>query len=364
MSTGKRPEISVVMSVYNGEKYLSETLESVCFQTFDDWELIAVDDCSADATPEILKEYALRDGRIKVIRNERNMKLAASLNRAVENACGRYIARIDADDICLPNRLERQFAFMESRSDVDLSSCRFFTQKDGKISSGGGGGPCDADSVKAMLLFANPILHPGVIAKSSVMKSFRYNEALTCTEDLDLWTRMAANGKRLEIQDEYLVIYRLHPSQITATTAERQRTEVLGIQERYFSSLGMSMSDSERSYYIDGMYFKDAEKIDIGEFSHFARHLKKLLDGCGISDKYALDRALIEVLAEYKRKGISPVKIVLGAVRAGISPLFFVGELSRRKRRARADGLRCIAAAEKIGLHRTGKSDTFPTFSE
>lgn len=363
MSDGKRPEISVVMSVYNGERYLGEALESLCAQTFDSWELIAVDDCSTDATFGILEEFAQRDKRIRVMRNERNLKLAASLNRAVENACGRYIARMDADDICLPNRLERQFAFMESRGDVDLSSCRFFTEKDGRISSGGGGGPCDAESVKAMLLFANPILHPGVIAKSGVMKSYRYDEALTCTEDLDLWTRMAADGKRIEIQSEYLMIYRLHSSQITATVTPKQRTEVLDIQKRYFASLRAPMSEKSENYYTDGMYFKDSAKISMREFSCFARSLKKSIGNCGTLEKEALDRALIEVLAEYKRKGLSPVKIIIGAANAGISPIFFSGELSRRKKRARADGHRCIAVAERIGLHRTGKSETFPTFS-
>ena len=93
------------MSVYNGEEYLSETLDSILAQDFPDLELIAVNDCSTDSTRNILEEYAKKDGRIKVLNNEKNLKLPSSLNKALLDSCGKYAARMDADDICLPDRL-------------------------------------------------------------------------------------------------------------------------------------------------------------------------------------------------------------------------------------------------------------------
>ena len=140
MNKVNAPKISVIMSVYNGEDYLAEAIESVLGQSFEEWELIVVNDCSTDRTGEILQQFALRDARVKVVTNEINLRLPSSLNKALLLANGKYIARMDADDICLPERLEKQYLFMEQNADVALSSCRFMTLKNGVISSGGCGG--------------------------------------------------------------------------------------------------------------------------------------------------------------------------------------------------------------------------------
>ena len=122
-----KPDISVIMSVYNGETYLEEAIESVRKQTFKNWELIIINDCSTDSTSEILADFSLRDERIKVYTNEVNLKLPSSLNKAISLCSAKYIARMDADDICLPERLEKQYKFMEENRDVALSSCSFLT---------------------------------------------------------------------------------------------------------------------------------------------------------------------------------------------------------------------------------------------
>ena len=114
------PEISLIMSVYNGEDYLREAIDSVLMQTFSAWEFIIINDCSTDGTAEILSEYAARDERIKVYTNEVNLRLPSSLNKALSYAQGKYIARMDADDICLPDRLEKQYEFMEKNPDTLL----------------------------------------------------------------------------------------------------------------------------------------------------------------------------------------------------------------------------------------------------
>jgi glycosyltransferase involved in cell wall biosynthesis len=93
-----KPDISVIMSVYNGETYLAEAIESVRKQTFQNWELIIINDCSTDSTGEILADFSLRDERIRVHTNEVNLKLPASLNKAISLSNGKYIARMDADD--------------------------------------------------------------------------------------------------------------------------------------------------------------------------------------------------------------------------------------------------------------------------
>ena len=352
------PEISVIMSVYNGEDYLEEAIQSVMAQTFSAWELIVINDCSTDKTPEILQRLAENDARIKVHTNETNLRLPTSLNKAISFAQGKYIARMDADDICLPNRLEAQYAFMEQNPSVALSSCRFMTLKNGVVASGGCGGRCDDASIRALLLVTNPILHPGVIAKAEVMRALGYDTTLTCTEDLELWTRFAMQGYKMQIQPQYLMLYRLHDKQITETTKERQRREVTGIQEKYYGKFLSVMDEAQAAFYIDGIYFRDNKNI--GEFCDFCRRLRKENQKTKAFHRDALSYALFEILAEYKRRGLAKGEL-LRALRM-FSPAFLFKEIPARKRRARQDGAECIAAAKTIGLVPCGGTPEFPVF--
>lgn len=353
-----KPDISVIMSVYNGEAYLEEAIESIRNQTFKNWELIVINDCSKDSTAEILADFVLRDERIKVHTNEVNLKLPASLNKAISLSTGKYIARMDADDICLPERLEKQYEFMEENSDIALSSCRFMTVKNGVYASGGAGGRCDSEGLKAMLLVANPILHPGVIAKAEVMKKLNYDTTLTCTEDLELWTRMVMENYKIAILPECLLIYRLHDKQITSTTFERQHTEVLKIQQKFYGALFEKMPEDMQDFYISGVYFK--ENADISRFLEYAKWLKDAATGS--FDKNAVDYALLEILAEYKRCGVSKGDIIKGMVK--FNPFFLVKEFMRRKKTAGIDIEKCMKVATDYGLKQTSGTREFPIFEK
>lgn len=354
------PLISLIMSVYNGEEYLSETLESILAQDFPYWELIAVNDCSSDSTRDILEEYAKKDSRIKVLNNTQNLKLPTSLNKALLASSGKYAARMDADDICLPDRLSKQYAFMEQNPDTDISCARYMTLKNGKVCSGGGGGKCDPHSVRALLLVTNPIIHPAVIAKSKVMKRLLYDTTRTCTEDLELWTRAAYLGYRIKIQDEYLLLYRIHEKQITQTTLSRQRTEVAEIQRRYYSTLLSPMNAELEQFYINGIYFR--EKPDIYGFRRFFEFVRSCNSKTNSFNDYDIRYAALEILAEYKRCGVSKSDILKGILYLG--PLFCALELCKRKKRARLDGKKCTLAAQSIGYSKSGGSDEFPSFSK
>lgn len=356
----KEIKISVIMSVYNGEAYLAEAIESVLGQSFTDFELIVINDCSSDRTGELLAHYASQDARVKVHTNEVNLRLPSSLNKAISLAQGKYIARMDADDICLPDRLEKQYAFMEAHPDVALSSCRFITLKNGVFSSGGCGGKTDHESIKALLLVTNPILHPGIIAKAEVIRALGYDKSFTCTEDMELWSRFVMSGYKVEIQSEYLMVYRLHDKQITETTRERQRGEVLTIQKRYYAALLAEMDEDVEQFYINGIYFRD--QADIGRFFAFFRWLKGINHKQNKVDKEALYYAMFEILAEYKRKGIPKPQIIRFMFAFGLS--FLIKELPARKRRAMQDGRKCIESAAKIGLKQSGGSPQFPIFSK
>lgn len=353
-----KPEISVIMSVYNGETYLKEAIESVMNQTFKNWELICINDCSTDSTSEILAELASRDERIKVHTNEVNLKLPTSLNKAISLSSGKYIARMDADDICLPDRLQKQFQFMEENQDIAMSSCRFMTVKNGVYMSGGAGGRCDNNALKARLLVTNPILHPGVIAKAEVMKELNYDATLTCTEDLELWTRMAMKNFKMAILSECLLIYRLHDKQISVTTLERQRAEVTKIQQKYFEVFADKMDDDMSAFYISGIYF--VEKPDISKFLAYAKWLRKSAGKkVGVSN---VNYALFEVLAEYRRRGVSKSDIIKAMM--SFNPLFLAKEIIRRKKSAKKDIEKCLEVAKSLGLSQTAGTKEFPIFEK
>ena len=354
------PKISLIMSVYNGESYLSEAIESVLSQTFEDFELIVINDCSTDGTGEILNRYSQQDSRVKVYTNEENLRLPSSLNKAMSYAQGKYIARMDADDICLPERLEKQYKFMEENPDIALSSCKFMTLKNGIVSSGGCGGKNDRDSIKALLLVTNPILHPGIIAKADIIKKLGYDKEFTCTEDMELWTRFVMEGYNVEIMPDYLMIYRLHDKQITETTLEKQHKEVVSVQKRYFAKFLDVMNDELEEFYISGIYFR--EDTDVNKFCKFYRWIKNVNRKTKGIDSEALDYAMFEIFAEYKRKGIKMADLIKGVLAFGIP--FILKEIPGRKRRARRDGLRCIESAEKTGLKYSGGTLEFPIFSK
>lgn len=353
-----KPDISVIMSVYNGEEYLREAIDSVRKQTFENWELVIINDCSTDSTGEILAAFSLEDERIKVHQNEVNLKLPKSLNKAISLCSGKYIARMDADDICLPDRFEKQFKFMEKNPDVALSSCRFLTVKNGVYASGGAGGRCDCEALKAMLLVTNPILHPGVIAKAAVMKKLKYDTSLTCTEDLELWTRMVMEAQKIQILPEYLLIYRLHDKQITSTTLERQHTEVLKIQKKYYESLLQNMGEEMQEFYISGIYFR--EQADIHGFLEFAKWVKRI--NTKNFDMNTINYALLEILAEYKRCGVSKSDVMKAMLT--FNPCFLIKEMIRRKQMAKCDILKCMKVAKDIGLRQTSGTKEFPIFEK
>lgn len=353
-------KISIIMSVYNGEEYLAEAIDSVLRQSFRDFELIVINDCSTDRTAELLKQYEAQDTRVKVHTNEVNLRLPSSLNKAISLAEGKYIARMDADDICMPDRFEKQYAFMEAHPDVALSSCRFMTLKNGVIASGGCGGKTDNESIKALLLVTNPILHPGIIAKAEVIRELGYDKAFTCTEDMELWSRFVMSNHKIEILPEYLMIYRLHDKQITETTRERQRGEVIAIQKRYYAYLLEEMGAEFEKFYINGIYFRDG--ADVRQFCNFFHWLKAVNRKNGKIEKEALYYALFEILAEYKRKGTAKTDILKAMLAFGIP--FLVKEIPARKKRAVLDGHKCIESAAKIGLTPCGGSPECPIFSQ
>lgn len=224
------PVVSVIMSVYNAEKFLAEALESIINQTFDSFEFIIIDDGSSDGSRLILEAYSRQDNRLKLVSRE-NRGLTASLNEGILLAKGTFIARMDADDIALPYRLEHQLQWLEKTgADICGSWMKIFGGNDKRVIKF-----AQTDrAIKMALMFYSPFAHPSIMVKADLIKALLYNEAYQVAQDYDLWERAAEAGWKMTNVPEVLLLYRVHATQITSRTANRQQELSQSIRRRYW----------------------------------------------------------------------------------------------------------------------------------
>jgi len=195
------PKISVIMSVYNGGKYLREAIESILNQTFTEFEFIIVNDGSTDNSREIIQSY--NDERIKIINNEENIGLPKSLNNALKAARGEYIARQDADDISLPNRFEEQIKYFEKHPEVMLLGTNaYIINESGKTIRKY---ICPSNPAESLFKL-NQLVHGSVMFKKEIIEKVGlYNELLRYVQDYEFWARAT---KHYEVRSLNSVLYK------------------------------------------------------------------------------------------------------------------------------------------------------------
>lgn len=230
------------MSVYNNETYLNDAVESILNQTFQNLELILIDDGSTDSTPDIIKEF--NDSRIITLKNNLNKGLAASLNYGITQAQGKYIARMDSDDISHPERLEKQFNFMENNPQTGL--CGTFVETLSENKPQKFEYSTDPEKVRCELLFYPAVAHPSVMIRAEVLKknNLAYDESFKYAQDYDLWARLSEHTPITNIP-EILLTYRVHPKTITSEARSEQLTFARQIRNRYFTKLNINPSEEE-----------------------------------------------------------------------------------------------------------------------
>lgn len=203
------------MPVYNTALYLREAMDSMLSQTFTDFELIVLNDCSPDNAEEILDTYD--DPRIVRYKGEMNVGLSNVLNIGIEMARGKYIARMDSDDISLPNRLQVQVDFLEAHPEIDLVSVgmQLFGDKEEIWVR-----EQDFEELKICALFYSPVLHASSMWRRDAFEKqgLRFRQEMVPSEDYDLWTRALVKGLKLVNLPEVLYQYRIHGTQATSQT--------------------------------------------------------------------------------------------------------------------------------------------------
>jgi glycosyltransferase involved in cell wall biosynthesis len=222
-----KPLVTVVLPCYNAALYVEEAVRSIMCQTYSNLEILLIDDCSTDNTSAILLRLAQEDKRITIIRNEQNLKLVKTLNKGIDEAKGKFIARMDADDISLPERIEKQVEFMLLHPEVDLCGTNYsiIDGKGNKIEASVTM-PLTSKEIATALLFTCPIGHPTVLFKKDTIQNLgKYDEKMINIEDYELWLRVAANGLIVNLP-EPLLKYRWHGDNISIVGRDVKRSSV------------------------------------------------------------------------------------------------------------------------------------------
>lgn len=244
----KDPAISVAMSVYNGERFLREAVDSILAQSFEDFEFLILDDGSTDESSAMIREYAARDSRVRPILRE-NRGLIASLNQLIEEARAPLIARMDADDISKPDRFEKQVAFLAANPDYGVvGSSSEDMDEDGNVTyHEGTGHPLTHEDFLATIGTGGQLIcHPVAMFRRDIVRSVGgYHAAFRHCEDFDLWLRLASVTKLGNIA-EPLLRYRHSASQVSSRHATEQHVGAAIAELAYYERLAGRPDPTEK----------------------------------------------------------------------------------------------------------------------
>jgi len=223
------PAVSVVMTVYNGERFLAEAVESVLGQTLSDLELVVVDDGSTDSSGRMLAEYAAIDPRV-VVHRQANSGAPAALNRALELASAPLVARLDADDVSMPDRLEEQRRFLLEHPQVGMVGGQAAVIDENGREVAEMRFPLSDEAIREQLRHTTAFVHSSVMLRKELLsRTGGYRAQFETAEDLDLWLRVAACSKLAHLPQE-VVSYRIHPNQVS-NKIELQAVRILAARE-------------------------------------------------------------------------------------------------------------------------------------
>lgn len=248
MGINKMPLVSVILPVYNCQKTISEAIESVIEQTYTKWELIVCDDCSTDATYDILKQYKSKLGeKMVLLQNKQNSRIAVTLNHCLEHIHGDYIARMDGDDLSISTRFEKQVEFLMNNSKYDLVGSQMISfDDDGDI----GVVPINEIPDKYSLRYNTPFCHATIMAKKEVyrtLKGYTVSENIKRCEDVDLWFRFFHEGfEGYNLQEP---LYKVR----TRKEDYKRRTLSHSLEAARVCFKGFKLLNYPKKYYIFGL---------------------------------------------------------------------------------------------------------------
>lgn len=283
--------ITVLLPIYNAEKYIKVTIQSILNQTFKNFELLIINDGSTDKSVEVINTF--KDNRIQLIHNSINLGLIKTLNKGIDLAQGKYIARVDADDIAMPDRLERQVAFLENNPQYALVGSQANFIFGDKLSKTLFSMETNPEILPVLSLFTCPFIHPSVMIKADILKEFYYDEEFTTAEDYELWTRILKKYPCANLP-ESLLQYRIHDSNISTTQNDKQLNSVRRIYQANLKHIKMPYTESDLDIYlkISGSYQKKISLVDLKNMSEWLVKMQRHLLQEGIYDKNVVRKVI------------------------------------------------------------------------
>lgn len=264
-------KISVIMPIHNCDTYLRQAIDSILQQTFTNFEFIIVDDASNENTKKIIKSYT--DERIVLLENKEKLGVAKSLNKAIAIAQGDYIARMDADDISLVNRFDKQISYLEKKPLIDLvgSNAYLINANDKEI--GLYIRPSLPKIIKWTAFFSNPMIHPSIMAKAPILKQNHYQENLENGQDYELWSRLIfTNHAQLANLDDFLLKHRVHQESVTQKAIiQNKKGGSLKISTNNLNYFGLDAP--EKNNYLQVLF---DQNVTIKKYLSLIKSIKKL----------------------------------------------------------------------------------------
>jgi len=252
-----KPELSVVMPFYNSARYIKGAVQSLLAQTYQDFELILIDDASTDQSPEIV--MSLNDSRIKLIRNEKNSGIVFSRNRGLEASVGRFLAAFDSDDLARADKFEKQIRFLKNNPEYGMvGSWAKLIDENGGLLNKRWKLTASPGRIPTVLLFNNHFVHSAVVMRREEMPEKFYAEGFDLVEDYKMWIDFSRTRKVWNFPD-YLMYYRIHPESATNINLGNLYQQDVRIYKYLFEPLQIKLD--ERMIYIH-LIIKDNNAID------------------------------------------------------------------------------------------------------
>lgn len=251
MDMSKEINLTVLMPAYNASKYIEEAIQSILNQTYSKFNLLVINDGSSDCTEQIINDFCEKDGRVVYVKNEKNLGLIGVLKKGIDLVKTKYVARMDADDIAMPNRLALQMAFMEANQNVIASggAIKYIGQNEGAIFHP----KKEHEEIVAEFFFRNPMVHPAMILRNDLLKKYNLNYAsptfvdaseYVWPEDYALWYDLSKKGKLANIEDVILE-YRIGAQSISIKEKSKQFDRYSNFFRYLFSDIGILFTPNE-----------------------------------------------------------------------------------------------------------------------
>ncbi|CAM7368075.1 TPA: glycosyltransferase family 2 protein [Klebsiella pneumoniae] len=317
------PLVSVILPAFNAEMFLRESISSILNQSLKNIELVIINDGSTDSTEDIIKSFS--DNRIVYLKNTINLGIIKTLNKGIDNAKGKYIARMDADDISMPNRLKRQIEVLENDESIDIVNIKayilndsgtFYTKNKGSFAA-------SSNTMRYLQYLRNMIMHPGVMVKKDIMQHFKYrdSEEVLHIEDYDLWLRLFNAGYKCFTIDDELLYYRFNPNSISRTKQNEQHNRLIALSAKNIKN------DFSFEFSVNSLKYNWGEFDSFKYFSldRFHKELRAFFDKINQDGSLGpSDMAVFEEFISFKMLAVLISFIKLGGIRGKIIAASFL----------------------------------------